>query len=248
MKNIQTMPSKFITLFLFVLTVSLSVNANNFTLKLNRADSLFNAKQYTQSFDLYNSLFVNNLYTPAMLLKMAFIQEGLGHLSLSLYYLTAYANSTNDSEGLEKIHELATKNNLEGYADPYSSEKVFSFYQKHNVQVTSFLLALSLLLISLLYYQKGRQKQLLALALLLTLVLGIAFWQVNFSGSKPSAIIANANTYLMEGPSAGAPVMAIVGEGHKLSIEDHYDVWCQVKWNGKPAFIKHSGLLPININ
>ena len=51
----------------------------------------------------------------------------------------------------------------------------------------------------------------------------------------------------MEGPSSGSSVLAIVSEGHKLTIEGKYDVWFKVKWNGKDAFIKESSLLPLTL-
>ena len=44
-----------------------------------QADSLFRAKQYTQSLSIYQSLLNKNSYSNAMLLKMAYIQEGLNY-------------------------------------------------------------------------------------------------------------------------------------------------------------------------
>ncbi|MBL7877228.1 MAG: hypothetical protein JNL53_16305, partial [Cyclobacteriaceae bacterium] len=41
--------------------------------QLTQGDSLFAKKQYTQSFDLYKVLYESGRYTPAMLLKMAYI-------------------------------------------------------------------------------------------------------------------------------------------------------------------------------
>ncbi|MBK7650109.1 MAG: hypothetical protein IPJ20_04215 [Flammeovirgaceae bacterium] len=54
-------------------------------------------------------LYESGRYTPAMLLKMAYIQEGLGRISQSIYYLQLYYKATNDEQALSKIEELATK-------------------------------------------------------------------------------------------------------------------------------------------
>ncbi|MGB3465691.1 MAG: hypothetical protein WBA74_10490, partial [Cyclobacteriaceae bacterium] len=54
--------------------------------RLTTADSLFQAKKYTESFELYEQIIVEDMaYSPAMLLKMAFIKEGLGDYSNALY-------------------------------------------------------------------------------------------------------------------------------------------------------------------
>src|SRR5258706_9691823 len=85
--------------------------------KLGMADSLFRRKQYTQSLELYEEVFQHQFYTPSMLLKLAFIQEGLGHLGQSIYYLNLYFLATQDTQALLKIEEVAARNRLEGYSD-----------------------------------------------------------------------------------------------------------------------------------
>src|SRR5689334_22771820 len=62
------------------------------------ADSLFRARQYSQSFELYKAILEQHYYSPAILLKMAYIQEGLGHLGRSMYYLNLYYQATDDKQ------------------------------------------------------------------------------------------------------------------------------------------------------
>src|SRR5688572_16230256 len=77
--------------------------------RLKTADSLFATKLYTQSFEHYEEILLQKQYTPAMLLKMAFIQEGLNHIGRALYYLNLYYLATKDKTTLDKIQELANK-------------------------------------------------------------------------------------------------------------------------------------------
>jgi hypothetical protein len=59
--------------------------------RLQRADSLFEQREYTEAFSLYNTLLATDrVCSPAMLMKMAYIQEGLGDYSEALYYLNQY--------------------------------------------------------------------------------------------------------------------------------------------------------------
>ena len=79
-----------------------------------KADSLFATRQFTQAGDLYQSVFQKHHYSPAMLLRMAFIHEGLGRLGESLFYLNLYHLASSDPQALKKMEELAEKNRLQG--------------------------------------------------------------------------------------------------------------------------------------
>src|SRR5277367_2596703 len=113
MKILQTCFLKIvITLSLFFSVVPIHAQPQ----KIKTADSLFRVKQYTQSMELYQSLFIEKKYTSAMLLKMAFIQEGLGKIGPTLYYLKLYYLASDDEQALHKMEELAGKFKLNGYS------------------------------------------------------------------------------------------------------------------------------------
>ncbi len=250
MKKMQTQILKIILILIIISSFSIStLSAQDSQSKLRKADSLFSAKLYTQSFDLYKDLFNNKVYSNAMLLKMAFIQEGLGHLSQSLYYLNLYDKFTHDSQASEKIKELASKNSLEGFDDPYSQEKITQLLGENRLIIISFLTGTILVLFFLMIFQKIKSQRIsFALPILTLGFLAVLVWQINFCNPNPNGIIESPNTYIMEGPSAGSQVLAIVGEGHKLVIDGKYDVWLKIKWNGKEAFVKESSLLQLNLN
>src|SRR5690348_1763124 len=103
MKNLQTWFLKFVitsSFFFFCLVTVAQAQ------KIKQADSLFQAKQYTQSLALYQSVFNEKKYSPAMLLKMAYIQEGLGKIGQTLYYLRLYYLASDDEQALHKMEEL----------------------------------------------------------------------------------------------------------------------------------------------
>lgn len=203
-----------------------------------KADSLFTARQYTQAFDLYENVFRTKHHSPAILLKMAFIQEGLGRLGESLYYLNLYYLASGDPQALVKMEELAEKNRLEGY-ESNPATQVYAWLHDHYLTLTGSLIALTVLLLALLAVNRKRRKSSPSLVLAsLTITLALLFLQINFSAETRHGIVTQAPTYLMSGPSSGARVVAIIGEGHQLRITGRKDVWLEVEWRDQPVFVR----------
>lgn len=243
MKNIQPHFLKILLLIAFSF-FSIPGHTNTFSSKLQQADSLFKLKQYTQSFEIYEALLSVNQYSPAMLLKMAYIQEGLGKVSKSLYYLNLYYLTTGDAQSLEKMQELATKGRLEGYQNP-DQDKFYYHLGKYGFLISLTFMALVLFAMAFVYREKQKnQKPIGAMVLLFIFILSLAV-SVNFSPKDSSVIINSSNTYLMAGPSAGAKVVGVVNEGHKLRVLNKKDVWLEVEWLDKPAYIKENRVLPV---
>jgi hypothetical protein len=211
---------------------------------LKHADSLFRAKQYTQSFSTYQALLKENKYTSSMLLKMAYIQEGLGHQGLCLYYLNLYQNASDDYQAAAKMEELAGKYRLEGYQSSESSD-FFHFLQKNNLWIMMGLAAVVFFFFVLLLFQKKNGKQPYVPAFFSVLFSALLFVATYFGGKPSMAIVSVPATYLMNGPSAGASVTAIVEEGHRLIVRGEKDVWLRVKWKDQDVFVKQSNVLPI---
>src|SRR3954471_13835099 len=116
MKIIQCHGLKFLVMFFAsALLGPFNAQAQQFSHRLAVADSLFSTKQYTQSLEQYKTVLDQRQYTPAMLLKMAYIQEGLSNIGPSMYYLNLYFLSSNDKSALKKMEDMATKYNLKGY-------------------------------------------------------------------------------------------------------------------------------------
>jgi hypothetical protein len=245
MKYLQTRILKNLPSILLVFFLC-PAHAQPMASRLAQADSLFQLKQYTQSFGVYDALLSVGYYSPAMLLKMAFIQEGLGKISYSLYYLNLYYLYSGDNQALSKMQELAEKNKLQGYQYPQQDQFYYHAGQ-YNLTISFFLATAALLFLAWIFRQRKKGLRATgALVVHLILLLLLAF-NLNYPLSKPAVIVSGNNTYLMSGPSAGASVVAIIGEGHKLRVNSKKDVWLEVEWMDRPAYLRENRALPVSL-
>jgi hypothetical protein len=247
MKNKQKRGVEILTITAFILINFFAASAQPSSQLTKAADSLFRARQYPQSFELYKAILDQHYYSPAILLKMAYVQEGLGHIGRSLYYLNLYYQATNDKQALYKMEDIAEKNNLQGYASTEAA-RFFFLLRTNSLRITSILGAIMVFLFALIIYYRVRLHQRpYFTAFMLLLVGGILFLHINVSSSISTGIITAPTAYIMSGPSAGASVVSVVGEGHKLEITGKEDVWLKVRWLDKDAYIKQNSLLPLQL-
>jgi len=201
---------------------------------------------YTQSFEIYKSIFDQKMHSQAMLLKMAFIQEGLGHLSQSMFYLNLYYLTSDDEQALVKMEKVASEHRLTGYeGNPMDLSHLL---QENFASIAQVLMGLTVFFFSLMIYQKRKSDKrpyILGISALFTI--GLLFLHINFSDTLSKGIVANDATYIMSGPSAGSSVLSIINEGHQLEILDQKDVWLKVKWREGEAYIKDNQLLKIEL-
>jgi hypothetical protein len=213
--------------------------------RLAVADSLFKTKRYTQSYVQYQSILAQKQYTPAMLLKMAYIQEGLNNIGNAMYYLNLYFLASNDKTVLTKMETMATKYNLEGY-ETSDADTFLTFYHDHHFYISILLGALCCFMLSLIIYTKRKtKKRPIGSAIVTFIFLVMLFAHLNFGERITTGIIAQPDTFVMEGPSAGAPITEVLNEGHRVEILGAQDVWLKVLWNDKVAFIKSNNVLTI---
>ncbi len=207
---------------------------------LTSADSLFNNQKYTEAYELYEELYQNNLASASMLLKMAFIQDGLGNYTDALFFLDQYYQSTADRSVIGKIEEIAEENGLAGY----SYDDMDYFQALINLYKVHFILLLSTILIMLLayVYRKHKQDEQAVAAGIIQLFTAFCLLMIlNFKAS-PEAILNSNETLLRSGPSAGAEPIEILSKGHKVKVLDQDDVWTQILWDGQEVFVRNGKL------
>lgn len=237
---------KFLPLLILILT-PLATRAQISSFRLKQADSLFQAKRYVQSFEAYEGILANNEYTPAMFLKMAFIQEGLDHPGKALYYLNLYYLATHDKSTLRKMEELATRHNLEGYQST-DTDHALAFYQDNYTYFSAALAVLMIFGVSFAYYTRRKMHIRPVASLIGVFVfMAVLFVHINFGDRLARGIITEPRAYIMSGPSAAADVIDIAGEGHRVEITGTTDIWTRIKWDGKTAYIRHDDLLTVNL-
>ncbi len=204
---------------------------------ITQADSLFQARQYTQANEIYEGIYHAGKASPAMLLRMAFIQEGLGNYAQALYYLNHYYQLTTDREVLDKMREIASEKDLRGYE--YSDMEFFrNFILKNKILIQVGLVALSLGLLTLVFFRKNKQSFPFGPLIGQTLLLFLLIMVSNNFFTKPKGIIGKDQTLLMSGPSAGAEPIEILGRGHKITILQEDETWARITWANQEGYVR----------
>lgn len=214
--------------------------------KIRQADSLFRAKQFTQSLELYHKVFEEKKYSPAMLLKMAYINEGLGKTGATLYYLKLYHLATDDEQALKKAEELATKHKLSGYE--INDGNRFTHWLIKKKLFIQVALAAALLAVAITLFLKRQQQHEKPWAIFSVIfVLAALLVYINNYEAPTSVIVSSDKTYLMKGPSAGADVSAVIASGSLLESLGREDVWLKVKWLDNEAYVKKTDVLTVEL-
>jgi len=240
----QNHTKKILVLLLFVNSHSIAQVSNY---RLLKADSLFEAKRYTSALAQYEGVITNKEYSPSLLLKMAYIHEALGHIAKTQYFLSLYFLSANDDSVLAKMEELAAKFKLKGY-ETNDGERALFFYKRFQQTITFSLISLLVLCQAWMVYKKRvTGKRPITAFVLLISICGLLGTHLYSMSSRDTSILMQPNTYLMSGPSAGADVVEVLDEGHRLTVTGKKDVWLKVKWNDKDAFVKEGFLQPITL-
>lgn len=211
----------------------------SFSNSLAEADSLFKAKKFTESFNIYHAvLHEQRQVSPAMLLKMAYIKEGLGNNVDALYYLNLYYLHTADKKVLEKLQTLAEKSDVQGY-DFSDFEFIQTLFYKFFIPIAGLIAALSIVMLALAYYMKMVKQSNPALpSAVMVLSLMVLFYVINYGRSYDKAIVSDSQAYLMSGPSSAAKALHKIKKGTRMTTYDQTDVWTRVETEDRQGFIK----------
>ena len=209
---------------------------------LGKADALFTQKKYTESLNHYEQVLAEGMATPQMLLKMAYIKEGLEEYPDALYYLTEYYNLTHNRQVLTKINEIAAKQGLLGY-ELTDADFVKSWYQLHSGTIFIVLMTILFLLFLLQAYKVWKGREFSSATATWQVVFAIILVAgINYPVEKQEAIISEPSTYLMKGPSAGAPLQEMISNGHKVKVLDEGEVWTKIEWRDTEVYVRSSSI------
>ncbi|SNS99941.1 SH3 domain-containing protein [Ekhidna lutea] len=229
-----------VRLFIGILFFGLisSISAQNEI--LHEADSLFSQQKYTQAFQRYEQLHSEGHASQAMLLKMAFIQDGLGNHSDALYYLDLYYKESADRAVVGKIETIAEENELRGYQ--YNDINYFlALLSKYRAHFTLVLLALVIVLLVYIIKKTRAGERPVAAGIIQVILIAGLFAVVNLASAE-KGIITEDYTLLRSGPSAGAEPIEILAKGHKVKILEKGEVWTKVVWDGNEVFVRNGRL------
>jgi hypothetical protein len=206
--------------------------------ELVKADSLYEKKQYISAIKIYNKIYKEGKSSPAMLLKLARIEEGMGNLGNSIYFLEKYFLQTKDKKALEYLKETTDKKNAVGF-DYGFSYKADLFYKEWKIYLQLFFSILLFFGLGMMIKeQKSNVKKKKYFAFTFIPIIMVAFLN-NYQGRK-EAIITGNPSFLLEGPSAGANLVEKINGPAKVEVKNQIDVWSKVVFDNKVAYIKSS--------
>jgi len=233
----------FFTLFFLCSQVTIAQKSTN---ELSRADSLFQKQEYTKSFRIYKTILdKDQKSSPQMLLKMAYTQEAAQNYTAALYYLHLYYAKNPTRAVLNKIEDLALKQNYAGYS--FSDlEFLQTHLNKRYFDILQLMLMLAVIIVTIILLNKRRKKVLSPAFrwVFMTYLLFIAYY-INFLSFVKKGIIWQNNVAIMSAPSAGATWLATATEGHKIDLKGEEDIWYETEWNGQRAYIRKNNVLEL---
>ena len=207
---------------------------------LEKGDSLFAQQKYTEAFDEYERVYSNGQASSAMLLKMAFIQDGLGNYPDALFFLNKYYQRSADRMAIGKIEEIAESNDLEGYR--YDDIDYFlALINKYQTHLTFLLASVMVLLLAYIFKKSAGEDRPIAAAIIQLFVIVCLFAVINFKTSSVG-IVTSDNVLLRSGPSAGAEPIDMLDKGHKVKILSQNEIWTQILWDGKEVYVRNGKL------
>src|SRR5690554_5525726 len=173
------------TILLLLLLQSFNCQADNQSLA--KADSLFKSKNYQEALVIYESILdEDQSYSPAMLLKMAFISEGIGDFSKTILYLSKYYDHNPSQQIPNKIKELTHQASLSGYS--ITDREQFWGLLTDNSQIITSTLGLFLILSLIALVLKGFQRGYFVTSLVLV---GIMFVSNNLLEQPETGIVTD---------------------------------------------------------
>lgn len=233
-------------IFFFILAklmvVSLSVSAQQ-DRTLRKADSLFANQRFSDARALYASAFFNQKKsTPANLLKLAFIEEGMENPVMSIFYLQQYYLFRPDAQVKSKIEEMATQNKLAGFSVD-EADYAYFLYRVYGPYLELGLLGLGMAVFLFLLYRRLNKVSLGYTPVFTFIFLISAAYLLNFHIPYKRAVLSGERIFLMSGPSAGSSVMDVLTKGHRVEWIGENDIWYEIKWNEKKGWVKRNELL-----
>ncbi|WP_317130677.1 SH3 domain-containing protein [Echinicola soli] len=201
---------------------------------------MFNAKSYQEAYSHYTDLLQNEeAYSPAMLLKMAYITEGMGNYEDASLYLSKYYDHNPSQKVISKIKSLTDQPDLKGYtiSDRAQFFKFLTDYQQPITGTFALLLVISLILVFVKH--KTRQpKYMIPSAIIIIL----AFLSNNLLIAPQSGIIKESPTIIMGQPTAAGKFIDKVNPGHRVIIKSSEDMWYRIEWEGQDAYVKKNAV------
>lgn len=200
------------------------------------ADSLFQQRSYQEAMAIYQTNYQSGIYSPSMLLKMAFISEGIGDKENATLYLSKYYDLSPNPQTITKIKSLTGQSELVGYEVSDGMRFVLFLVEFREVIVGALTLILIISLIFL--WSKGNKLTEARFYWPSVILITLIFATNNFLKAQNAALVTKSPTLIVSEPSAGGELIDLVEPGHRVKIKASKDIWYEVEWKEKIAYIR----------
>ncbi len=210
---------------------------------LHAADSLFSIGRFAEANRLYQSQYQNGKkFNPNLLLKLSFLAEKANNPARSLYYLSVLAMKQPNRSLLEKMNQIAIQQNLTGYE--FNDLSYFLiFYRRYGGYIPILLLTLGIYVVAVMVIKVIRKERIQKRHKWTTVAYLLALLALlNVPANYESGVLNKQLVHIRAFPSAAAPVIETVGQGHKLTIIGSRDRWKRVIWKGNIVFVRDSDI------
>lgn len=214
-----------------------SIHCQADVISLAKADSLFDQKSYKEAMEIYRPNFQSGIYSPAMLLKMAFIAEGIGDKENATLYLSTYYDLNPNSQTLTKIKSLTGQTNLVGYEVSDFRRFLLFLVEYKELILAGLSIFLAGTLLSLWVTVRKKMDSAYWPSILLIMILFLAN---NFLVAPSAGLVTSSPTLIVDGPTAGGELIEQVEPGHRVKIKSTKDIWFEVEWKNQVGYIKKS--------
>ncbi len=186
--------------------------------------------------EIYQSNFQLGVYSPSMLLKMAFISEGIGDSEKATLYLSKYYDLSPNQQTITKIKTLTGQKELIGYEVSDGMRFVLFLVEYREIIVGSLTLFLIMSLIFL--WSKGNKLAEARFYWPSVFLIALIFFINNFLKSPSTALVTSSPTLIRNKPTAGGEPVDLVEPGHRVKILASKDIWYEIEWKEKIAYLK----------
>ena len=226
---------------LFWTFLSQPILAQKNSTALAKADSLFEAGAYEQAYPVYRRVLrQEQLVSSRLLLRMAYIQEGLEHYPAALYYLSLAQARQPRLATWRKMTELAQNYRLTGYATTWQQQFSITL-RRYYYRILQVLLVVAVAGGTLLLVRR-RHTQTTWWSVYGGYV-GLAVVYLNLFGPEKVGIVSRPSAAIMEAPSPGASWLTTAAAGDRLIVLGQRDIWYEVQWRGQSAYIRRHDLM-----
>ena len=171
-----------------------------------------------------------------MLLKMAFITEGIGDSERATLYLSKYYYLSPNPQTISKIKTLTGQAKLVGYEVSEGMRFVLFLVEYKEILVGSLSLFLIMSLIVL--WSQGKKLTEARFYWPSFLLIALIFLANNFLNGTSTGLVTSSPTLIRSKPTAAGDFIDLVEPGHRVKIKSSKDIWYEIEWKEQTAYIK----------